>query len=125
MIIPQIIYATLCVLFAYFNSEWIKADKPINHKLNGEIHLAAWIICSVFFDWRLIFVLPFIGKTFFDLSLNLFRRLPLSYLSFPSQTSSKLDNLEYELFEGNGVKAKITYSLVIVICNMFYWYVSR
>lgn len=125
MIIPQILYGLLCVFpFAWINAERIKRDLPINHKLNGYFHLAAWLICAVLFDWRLIFVLPFIGKTFFDLSLNLFRRLPLSYLSFPSNTSSKLDNLEYEIFEGNGLKAKLIYFGIIVIFNMFYWYVT-
>lgn len=121
-LIPQIIYASLCVIFAYINAEWIKADKPIDHKKNGLFHGICWVIACILFRWELIFVLPFIGKTVFDISLNLYRKLYIGYISLPSNHGSKLDEWEYEAFDGDGVKAKFAYTLIIVIVNMFYWY---
>jgi hypothetical protein len=114
------------------NSEWIKKDKPIRHNYNAWFHGICWIICAAFtwqIHWlvwiipipKIIVVLPFIGKTFFDLSLNIFRKKPLGYLSFWGD-NSKLDELEYEVFDGNGLLAKGTYSLIILIFNMFYFY---
>jgi hypothetical protein len=106
------------------NSEWIKADKPIYHKFNSIFHVVSWGLAILFFDWTLIIVMPFIGKTVFDISLNYFRHLWLGYISLPSNKGSKLDEWEYDVFEGDGLKAKLCYSLIIVIFNMFYWYAS-
>jgi len=125
MITVQIIYASLCVLFAYFNSEWIKADKVIDHKKNGLFHLISWAIAAILFDWRLIIVMPFIGKFVFDTALNIFRKKSLWYIPVPQVKGSVLDKWEYEIFENDGLLPKVLYALIIVLFNMFMHYANQ
>jgi hypothetical protein len=102
---------------AAYHAKLIKAEKKIYHGLWGAAYLAVagWLSLWLH-SWALFVLSIFIRKVFFDLSLNVFRGLPLFYVS--TETSSLIDKLHYKLF---GKKSEIymgIYLLVIVILNV-------
>lgn len=113
----QIYYATGCILFAYLNAFLIKKDQPIDHFANAIVHVQGWVIAFLLTNRiELFVVLPFVGKVFFDISLNLFRELPIGYVS--TEKGSKLDQIEIEWF-GNPFLAKLAYLGFVIATNIF------
>lgn len=118
IIVWQILYAFFCVGFAYLNYYWISKDYRINHSWNGVLHIAIWLLITLWTqEWFLLLIFPFIGRLFFDRYLNLFRHLPVSYL--PDSPDSWLDRQEKKVFK-NGLRAKVIYAIFIVIFNILY-----
>src|SRR5690348_14817414 len=103
--IPQIIYAAWCILFALANAKAIGAGVKILHGINGFIHLSVIIYFSFAIHWIIGLQMLFIGRLFFDIALNLFRGLPVTYVS--EDPKSIIDRLEILAFSGNGLVPKI------------------
>jgi hypothetical protein len=105
------------IWMAWYHSRLIKAEKKIYHGLWGAAYLAVAVWLSLWLhSWVLFALSLFIRKVFFDLSLNMFRGLPLFYVS--TETTSLIDKLHYKLF---GKKSEIymgIYFLVIIILNV-------
>jgi len=113
----EILLAGINVWMAWYHSRLIKAGKKINHGLWGGAYLmAATLLSWLIHDWWLVVLSLFIRKVVFDLSLNLFRELPLFYVS--TETTSIIDKIHYKLF---GKKSEIymgIYMLVIIVLNV-------
>lgn len=118
MIIPETVYALFCVILAAFNHERIKDGKRINHFWNGLIHLAVAIPASIFIHLTVGLVLLLNANVIFNVSLNLFRGLPIGYL--PLKPKSVVDQVEKKLF-GNGIAPKIIYTVISICLNIFYF----
>jgi hypothetical protein len=120
MIKPQLIYVGWCAWLALMNYRGIAfANVWINHAANAGLHLGMWWGALIMTDyrWEILFVMPFIGKLFFDMFLNKMRKLPFSYI--PREPESRLDRVEWWIF-GDGTQAKIFYIWIIAICNTIY-----
>lgn len=118
MILSQVIYIAFCVAFAYINARWIKRDLKINHAWNGLAHIAVITTIALLSQHYLLFaILPFIGKSFFDIALNLFRHIPIGYI--PQEPKSKLDQFEKWVFVDDGICAKSFYIAIAVCLNIF------
>jgi len=113
----QLILVAVNIAMAAYHAKLIKAEKKINHPLWGALYLIfATLLSWAIHDWTLFILSLFIRKVFFDLSLNLFRELPLFYVS--TETTSIIDKLHYKLF---GKKSEIymgIYMLVIIVLNV-------
>ena len=120
-----ILYIPFCVFFAWLNAKWIAEGKRIYHGINGSIHLFAAIIIGYSTKWQYGLAVLFITRLFFDMSLNIFRKLPVDYIS-PEVKAYKnfwkaiwkgkvVDYVEYKLFGNNGYLPKIIYAMIIVI----------
>jgi len=114
-IIFQILNALLCGGMAAIDADRIADGKKINHWVNGLIHCAiaagAWYV----FDWKIGIAILFESKTVFDTVLNLFRDLPIDYVS--EKPASKLDQAEKFVFGKNFILAKSIYLIISVILN--------
>jgi hypothetical protein len=105
-------YLLFCVVLAEDNSTRIEQGKKIHHWLNGLIHiffasLMAWV------HWTYGVALLFLVRVVFDVSLNLFRGLPIDYV--PAKPLSVIDRLESKIWGNNGYTPKIVY-ITIAIC---------
>ena len=120
-----LLYIPFCVFFAWLNARWIAKGKKILHGINGSIHLFAAIIIGYSTKWQYGLAVLFITRLFFDVSLNIFRKLPVDYIS-PEVKAYKnfwkaiwkgkvVDYVEYKIFGNNGYLPKIIYALIIVI----------
>lgn len=116
--LAEIILLIVNVAMAHYHSDLIKDGKKIRHGLWGAFYLAATGILVWFTNsWLLIICSLLIRKVIFDLSLNLFRNLPLFYVS--TETTSLIDKLHYKLF---GKKSEIYISIyfaALITINFF------
>lgn len=121
MIQAQIIYVIWCVFWAYANYRGIVfANVWVLHGVNGLLHGSIWYgMVLISKDWQILAVAPFIGKLFFDVALSMLRELPLIYI--PVKPKSILDRIEKRLFFNNGVYAKVTYAVLIIALNIYYY----
>lgn len=108
-----LLYIPFCVFFAWLNAKWIADGKRIYHGINGAIHLIVAVLVGYFFGWRAGVAILFITRVFFDWGLNLFRGLPLGYVSL--NPKSIVDRVEKALFKLNGILPKVIYLVIIVI----------
>jgi hypothetical protein len=117
MIQPQIIYVVWCIFWAYANHRAIdKANEHILHAINGTFHL---VICGYFgiqLNWMVGVAMLFEGRLFFDVALNLFRKLGIGYV--PKSPKSIFDKLEKYVFKGNGIIPKIIYAAIVIVLNI-------
>jgi hypothetical protein len=115
----QISYAVFCVFFAWRNAVKIGRNQRILHGVNGYIHFS---ICSGIAlssgSWVLGLSYLLVGRIFFDWSLDLFRGLPLNYVSL--NPKSILDRLEKRLFGINGLAPKVVYAVLVIILDLIY-----
>jgi hypothetical protein len=111
-----IIYTLFCILFAWFNSIQIAKGLRIWHGLNGAIHLTTAIYFGLAVHPAMGLSILLIARLFFDVSLNLFRGLPIDYV--PQEPKSIVDKIEIFLFEDNGWLPKIIYSLLLIALNL-------
>jgi hypothetical protein len=113
----EIVIAIGNVVMAWYHSRLIKAEKKINHALWGGMYLmVATLLSWSIHDWWLVVLSLFIRKVLFDLSLNIFRGLPLFYVS--TETTSIIDKLHYKIFGKRSEIYQGIYMLVIVILNV-------
>lgn len=108
-----LLYIPFCLFFAWLNAWRIKNGKRIYHGLNGTIHLIVAGLVGWFWEWNYGIAILFITRVFFDWSLNLFRGLPLGYVSI--NPKSIIDRIEKRIFGTDGITPKIVYLLMIVI----------
>lgn len=105
-------YLVFVVILAWDNANRIDKDKTIKHWLNGLAHLSMAGILY-FVDWKLSVALLCLVRVTFDISLNLFRGLPINYVS--PKPASGIDKIEKQIFGLNGYTPKIIY-LIIAVC---------
>lgn len=108
-----LLYIPFCVFFAWLNARWIAKGKKILHGINGSIHLFAAIIIGYSTKWQYGLAVLFITRLFFDVALNLFRGLPVDYVS--PNPKSIVDKIEKQIFKKDGITPKLIYLLIIVI----------
>ena len=114
----EIFLAIVNIAMAAYHAKLFKQDKTVNHGLWGGAYLvvAAWLSLWIH-SWWLFILSLFIRKVVFDLSLNLFRGLPLFYVS--TETTSLIDKFHYKLFGKNSELYMAIYSLCIAIINTY------
>lgn len=109
--IPQIVYAGWCLFWAYANKVQIINNDRVYHGVNGVFHLATCIYFSLKIHWIIGLAILFEGRLFFDIPLNLFRKLPIGYV--PENPKSLVDKVERGVFGNNGFLPKIIYLLIL------------
>jgi hypothetical protein len=114
------IYIVFCLLLALYNKRRIAYDKHINHGLNGALHIIFLAVAVIITkSWFPVAALPFIGRVFFDGSLNLMRHLPLGYVS--SKPKSIIDKGEKSVFGNNGVLPKVIWLAIAISLNIIFY----
>ena len=108
-----LIYIPFCIFFAWLNANWILKNKRIFHGINGAIHIVAAGAFAYYTEWYHFFTTLLIARLFFDVSLNLFRKLRLNYV--PLNPKSIIDKLEQMIFKKDGYTPKIVYLLLIIL----------
>ena len=119
MILYQILYAGICILFAWFNKEWIAKDKRIKHGWNGLLHLLFAGVGFWLFDWTAIFIILCNGRVVFDMALNRFRGLEFDYVT--KSPKSIIDKIERKIFGDDGASPKIVYAFISIGLNVIYF----
>lgn len=106
-LINQLIFLAFNIWMAYHHSQLIKANKPIKHGWWGALYLGAITPFAILFGWLYFPLLILQRGVVFSPALNLFRGLPINYIS--STTTSIIDRLEYSLFKTNWYKREVYY----------------
>lgn len=118
--LTEVAYILCCLALAYVNAVRIGGDKRIYHGLNALVHLVCWAVVFLLTgSWWIVAALPFIGRLFFDTSLNLMRGLPLDYM--PAKPKSIIDQAEQRFFH-DGLVPKLAYAAAIIIINILKTY---
>lgn len=118
--IYELTYIMFCVALAWLNYKLIKGGIPIHHFWNALLHLSLWITLYLISNELLLAIIfPFLGRLFFDTSLNVMRDGWRNIGYVPRYPKSIIDKLEKKAFGKNGIAPKITYAIIIVILNMF------
>ena len=105
-------YIIFCIVLAYFNGRFIAKGRVIHHVVNGVLHLLFFVGGFFVMGWQ-VAALPFIGRVVFDTSLNLFRGLPISYVTI--QPASIIDQIEQAVFKRNWWLPKLIYVAIAII----------
>lgn len=114
----EISLAAINIFMAWYHSRLIKDEKKINHGLWGGAYLmAATLMGWSIHSWWLVFLSLLIRKVFFDLFLNIFRGLPLFYVS--TETTSIIDKIHYKIFKKRSELYMGIYLAIIVFINLF------
>jgi hypothetical protein len=111
--IALIIYIAVCIFLAWDNAQLIKKGRRIYHALNGLIHLTGWALIVSFQGWEYLFILPFVARLAFDMSLALFRGLDPGYVA--DKPKSIADKLEKFIFGEDGITPKLLWFFFIVV----------
>ena len=114
MIYP-LLYIPFCVAFAWLNAVLIKKGYRIYHALNGLLHLTVAFLIGYFTRWEYGVATLFITLLVFDTALNLFRGLPIDYVS--PKPKSIVDRLEKWVFGNDGITPKILYIIIAFVLN--------
>lgn len=119
MIILQISYALFCVALAKVNADMIEDGKKIKHFWNGLWHVITAIVGTIFWGWLVGIIILCEARVVFDTALNLFRGLPLDYVSI--KPASIIDKAEKLIFGMNGILPKLLYLLIAGFLNFIYF----
>lgn len=119
MIIYELIYGLFCIFFAGINNEWIQEGKRIKHGWNGLLHIAVASAGWIIWGWPVAVIILCNTRVIFDISLNLFRELPIDYVS--PKPVSIVDRVEKWVFKGNGLLPKLVYLFVSAVCHVIYF----
>jgi hypothetical protein len=113
--IPYIAYAIFCSFFALLNAIVIKRlNEVVLHWFNGLLHLTTVLYFGMAVDPLTGATMLFIARLFFDVPLNLFRKLPIGYL--PLNPKSIVDRFEIMVFgKDGGTDAKLVYCLILIM----------
>lgn len=117
-------YIPFAIAFAWLNWYWIvKKRKSPKHFWNGLLHCVAAGIAFWLAGWKAGVAVLFIARLVFDTALNLFRSLPVDYVSpevrgytglrMAIQKGKVIDYIEWKLFK-NALVPKIIYAGVII-----------
>lgn len=120
MIYAELGYIVFCIAFAYLNSVWIKKGKRIKHFWNGMLHLAVATTFGFIWSWWGFVAVLCNSRLSFDIALNLFRGLPLDYVT--PTPKSIVDQIEQFFFKKNGILPKIIYIIWSVVANLMYYF---
>lgn len=112
MIYP-LLYIPFCIAFAYWNAILIKKGKRIYHALNGLLHLTVACLIGYFTHWEYGLATLCITRLFFDVALNLFRGLPIDYVS--PKPKSIIDIAEKKIFGMDGFTPKVIYLVATIV----------
>jgi hypothetical protein len=111
---PIIIYALWCGFFAFLNYIVIeRLNERVRHGFNGLAHLTACLYFSLAVSLITGFIMLLIGRLFFDVPLNLFRKRPFDYV--PDKPRSIVDKVEKYVFRNDGYTPKVIYAYLIFI----------
>lgn len=119
MIYAELGYIIFCIAFAYLNYQWIKKGKRIKHFWNGMLHLAVAIAFGFIWSWWGFLAVLCNANLSFNISLNLFRGLPLDYVT--PTPKAVIDILEQKIFKRNGILPKIIYLIGSIVANIIYY----
>lgn len=108
-----LLYIPFCIFYAWLNARWISRNRRIYHGLNGAIHIVAAAVVGWFVVWYHAITVLLIARVAFDWPLNLFRGLPLGYVS--PKPKSIVDRAEKAVFGLNGILPKVIYIIAIII----------
>lgn len=100
-LILSLVFVIINIILAYIDARRIKQGKRIYHGVNGAVYGVLTLIGYLFV--RDIFVIPamlVLRIPVFNSSLNLFRGLPITYIS--KTTTSIIDRLTYGIIEKVG-----------------------
>ena len=118
MIISQLILIFLNIGMAKYHAYLIKSERKIKHGLWGGGYVIVCLALAWYFKSWVFFVAACLQrKVFFDLSLNLFRNLPLFYVS--TTTTSIIDKWHYQLFGKRSEIYMIIYLLLWILSMTF------
>ena len=111
MIYALIIITIINILLAKWDSILIFKGKRILHGVNGAIYL---LVCGILFyiyrNWYLVAAALFNRLVFFNIALNLFRKLRWDYISLTPK--SMIDKAALSIFKHNG---KLMYGVYFVL----------
>jgi hypothetical protein len=117
-LIIQLCYAVFCVGLAWINWYVINKGLRVFHAINGAVHIAAAVFATIVCHWTIGICCLLIARVFFDWFLNMFRGLPLGYVSL--KPKSWADIAEKKIFKMNGILPKLVWIGVIIILNVIY-----
>lgn len=116
MYVLEILLIAFNLVMAWHHSQLIADGKKIYHGLWGSYYIAfAVLVAFVGKSWLLLILSLPIRKVVFDLSLNLFRGLPLFYVS--TKTTSLIDKAHNYLFGKNSEVYMAFYFIIIIALN--------
>jgi len=117
MYVLEILLIAFNVTMAWHHAQLIADGKRIYHGWWGLAYVAFAILVSfIGKSWVLMILSLPLRKVVFDLSLNLFRGLPLFYVS--TKTTSLIDKAHNYLF-GKNSEAYMTFYFIIIIALNF------
>ena len=123
--IPQIAYAAFCIFFAYLNYIIIeRLNEVVRHGINGAIHLSVCVYFGLAAHSIVGLSMLFIGRLFFDISLNIFRMGWRNIGYVPRYPKSIVDKMEKYFFGKDGITPKIIYMAILVVLNILYRIIS-
>lgn len=115
----EIILLAINIAMAAYHSKLIKDGKRIRHGLWGGLYfILAGGFSLLSANFFLFIAACFLRKVFFDISLNLFRGLPIFYVS--NSPKSIIDKLHYKLFGVNSEIYMTLYFIKIIFLNIFF-----
>jgi hypothetical protein len=115
-VIPQIIYIIWCIFFAYLNYIIIeKLNERVRHGINGAMHLLICIYFGIAIHFTVGLSMLFIGRLFFDTSLNIFRMGWRNIGYVPRYPKSIADKIEKKVFGKDGITPKVIYGAAIIV----------
>jgi hypothetical protein len=91
----------------------------VRHGINGFAHIAALYVMYDNFGWLPAIALFFAIRPIFDVALNLFRGLPVDYVT--PKPKSIIDKLEQKAFGKNGLAPKAIYLITSLSINIYLW----
>jgi len=123
-------FFVLNILLAGKDAARIKANKPIDHTFNALMYLGCCALCYLlFYPFSYIKYLEFLltafimRKVVFDISLNVRRGLSWDYIS--KTTTSKIDQVENQVFSYNGRFKYVVYSFLLAGSVVLYFLVDK
>lgn len=116
LFINYIAFIALNIAMAWYHARLIKEDKRIRHGLWAAGYLVAVGIFCLLFTWWYFPALVFLRGVVFSPALNLFRQLPIDYIS--TSTTSVTDWLENLVFGDSWPKRMIFYTVGLIICTV-------
>lgn len=116
--ILEILLIVFNITMAWHHSQLIADGKRIYHGWWGLAYVAfAVLVAFVGKSWMLMILSLPLRKVVFDLSLNLFRGLPLFYVS--TKTTSLIDKAHNYIFGKNSEVYMAFYLIIIIVLNFF------
>lgn len=114
-LIGEILLIIANIGMAAYHAYLIREGKRIKHGAWGALYMGIAGACAYFTrSWEVMVCALFVRKVFFDLSLNLFRDLPLFYVS--KSTTSLIDRFHNKIF---GRDSRIYMAIYLAVCIGF------